>query len=190
SGSGGGSDCGARGRDVARVRRQLCGLRRTKESAFAETGGTTASGRTAESCTTPKAAGVGANLCVCPIRSRFNQRLNRDLTLFLWQRERRDGFVYLIHNAICFCQRDDDSLIVHHVLNGEIASAPIFEPLFQHLIAADVEVPQFRCDAFKILFLINVYPSLRFSGGFSVFGIPVCNQIVTISMEACDQSDC
>src|SRR5690606_3693883 len=60
--------------------------------------------------------------------------VDRDLTLFLWQRERRDGFVYLIHNAICFCQRDDDSLIVHHVLNGEIASAPIFEPLFQHLI--------------------------------------------------------
>ena len=55
-----------------------------------------------------------------------------------------------------------------NVIIGEGAAFAVFEPFFADLVAADVEVPDLRRDAFKVLVFIDIDPSVRlFNSTFS-----------------------
>jgi len=59
--------------------------------------------------------------------------------------------VNLGHEADGCGEGGDGAAVVREVVEGERARFAILEPLARDLIAADVEVPDFGCDARKIL---------------------------------------
>jgi len=75
--------------------------------------------------------------CGCQARS-----LNRPLG---------DGRVNFRHEADGLAQGRDDFAVVHLIVVGECSATAVFEPLLANLIAADVEVPDFRRDTFEVL---------------------------------------
>src|SRR5487761_537414 len=64
---------------------------------------------------------------------------------------RADCGVDLSHDADGFFQRNCDFLVVLQVIPTEFASFAVLEPLFEHLIAADMEFPDLARHAFEIL---------------------------------------
>src|SRR3990172_8221108 len=63
--------------------------------------------------------------------------------------------INLSHQLYCLCQNRNDALIVSQVVVGQLPPFAVFEPLLADLIPADVEVPDLRWDAFKILSLVD-----------------------------------
>lgn len=68
---------------------------------------------------------------------------------------RLDHGVNFPHQTNGFLQRHDDFLVVLGVIPGEFAPFAIFQPLFQDLIAADVELPRIAGHALKVLSAID-----------------------------------
>ena len=76
-----------------------------------------------------------------------------------------DEGVDFAHEADGFGDGDDDFLVVVNVVGGEEAAFAILEPLFSDLVAADMEVPNFRRHAFEILHAVDEHPPRRLAIG-------------------------
>src|SRR3989304_1136808 len=77
-----------------------------------------------------------------------------------------------------FRQRSYDAAVVLDVLHAEEALLAVFEPFVEHLIAADLILPNFGLDALKILRIVDVNP---------LFLLIVClflNTVAAFSLEA------
>ena len=51
--------------------------------------------------------------------------------------------------------------VVLQVAVGQVAAPPIFQPLLANLIAADMEIPDFRRDALEVLAAANCSAALQ-----------------------------
>ena len=88
------------------------------------------------------------------ILAKQGTRVNMSLEKYqskLFQGPGGDGGVDLGHEADGFLKGRDDLPIVQLVVITQGPFPPILQPLFTNLIAANMEIPDFGRDAFKVL---------------------------------------
>jgi len=57
------------------------------------------------------------------------------------------------------------------VIEIQNATAAVFEPLVQHLVAADLKYPNLRGDALEILLAVDINPAVMIPFGWGVFRV-------------------
>jgi hypothetical protein len=65
------------------------------------------------------------------------------------------------HDADGPFQGDDDLLVVEEVIEGQLATLTILEPLVEDLVAADLEFPDLGLHGLKVLSRVDVDATLR-----------------------------
>jgi hypothetical protein len=61
------------------------------------------------------------------------------------------------------------------IVISELAAMPVFEPFFADLVSTDVEVPDFRGNAFEVLIFIDINALLV----FYIPGVALIDQVAT-----------
>lgn len=72
-----------------------------------------------------------------------------------------------------------DALVMGEVVIGELPSLPVFEPFLEHLVAADVKLPDFRRYTLEILAFVDVDPARLVILGRRIVGIAFFDPVVS-----------